>query len=351
MLKFSNRHISRRAFLKNSSLALPFILFPQSLSAILLKEQFIHRTAFAMGTTVSIQAYHPERMLLQQALSKAFDELYRLDNLLSGYKNESDISAINRSAGTSDIHVHADVIEILQKTIQYSKETNGIFDCTIEPLMKLWGFRNTTVTKIPSDSEIQSTLDAVGYKNISVDEKENSVGLLNQYSSIDLGGIAVGYTVDKMAAILKSEGIESALINHSGDLFAIGAPPELDGWKIGIPSPTNQSEFIAELNLKNQSLSTSGSYEKFTEIEFQKFGHIVDSFSGKPATRNLSVSVISNMSITSDVLSTAIFCQEFAMLNLKKFQEQLEVLVVDHRNDIKHFHYNPTEQSSYLVES
>ncbi len=335
-MKFSERHISRRNFLKSSSLALPFVLLPQLLSAVLLKKQFIHRTVFAMGTTVSIQAYHHNRALLQNAMTKAFNELYRMDDLLSVYKEKSDVSNINHHAGISEVSVHDNTIQILKYATSFSQKTNGVFDPTIEPLMKLWGFRSNNLSGIPSDKKIQETLDAVGYTTIAINQKEKSIGLLNVNSSIDLGGIAVGFCVDRMVEILKSEGVESALINHSGDLFAIGAPPESDGWNIGIPSPTDQSEFITTLTLNNQSVSTSGSYEKYIEVDHKRFGHILDRFTGKPASENLSVSVIADSSLTSDALSTTFFCQNTSKIKSDNIGTKLEIVMVDKQQNVTH---------------
>lgn len=330
-LKFNNGQQSRRDFLRKSSLALPFVVIPQSLSALLVKEQLLHRTAFAMGTTVGIQAYHQDRFLVNNAMTKAFEELYRLDNLLSNYNTASDISKINRSSGNDVVAVHLDVINIVLRSLEYSRITNGAFDCTIEPLMKLWGFRDNFLSKIPSNKEIESVLNAVGYKNIIINSSENTIGLLHNESAIDLGGIAVGYTVDRMVGILKNEGIESALINHSGDLFAIGNPPEADYWKVGIPSPTNSNEIIYEVDLKDQALSTSGGYEKYIEINSHRFGHIINRFSGKPSKYLLSVSVIAPSSISADVFSTALFSNShFSLQNIEK----IDVISIDSAKNI-----------------
>lgn len=322
--KFNN-NITRRTFLQRASAALTFTLVPGYMHALVQKEQFVHRTAFAMGTTVSIQAYHVDRLCALNAISKAFDELFRLDSLLSVYKPESDVSRINAAAGITDVNVSPIVVDVLNQAKHFSTQTNGAFDCTIEPLMKLWGFRESKTRKIPTDKEIRSMLDAVGYQNIAIEK--NSVGLSHHHASIDLGGIAVGYTVDCMADILKKEGIQSALINHSGDIFAIGAPPETDGWNVAILNPLNRSEIVESLLISNRALSTSGTSEKFVEYNGEHFGHIINTKTGLPSKIYQSLSVFAETALEADVFSTAWFCSDRE--TVRSQQKENRVFIVE----------------------
>jgi thiamine biosynthesis lipoprotein len=237
---------------------------------------------------------------------------------------------VNAAAGKSEVDVESFVVEVVNRAMHYSMQTNGVFDCTIEPLMKLWGFRGNTTMKIPSNKEIYAAMDAVGFKNTSV--RKNSIGLLHRNSSIDLGGIAVGYTVDRMTAILKQEGIESALINHSGDIFAIGAPHGKNGWEISIPNPADRNETIETVRLSNQAISTSGSYEKFVEYEGERFGHIIDPSTGIPTRKYASISVIADTSLEADIFSTAWFCSEQNTITKQKANKK--VLIVDSQSNI-----------------
>jgi thiamine biosynthesis lipoprotein len=329
LLKFNDQLFSRRRFIRQGLSALPFVIFPGALSATLVMEQFIHRTVFAMGTTVSIQAFGSDRTLLQHALTKAFNALYRYDDLFSLYKYNSPINQINRCAGVKSVSVEGDVIDLVRHAVSYHEITEGSFNCTVEPLMQLWGFRQSLRDRIPSDREIDHALSLVGVEQIILNEDQQSVGLNRRGASIDLGGIAVGYTVDAMATILRQEGVTSALINHSGDLYALGSPPESAGWDVGIRLPKEKGEIVKVLSLKDEALSTSGSYEKFVILGEQQFGHIVDGFSGEPACHNLSISVVANTSITADALSTALFCHSDPYKMIDKFGTKLELYVVD----------------------
>jgi thiamine biosynthesis lipoprotein len=300
-------------------------------------QQYVRRTIYTMGTLVSIQAYGNDVRHIHTAINKAFADVRRLDALLSVYDSASEISTINACAGENTVPVSADTVDVLQHAVRYSASTNSVFDCTVEPLMRLWGFRDPTGIPMPepSDKEVKIILDAVGYKNIVIDPVSRSIGLLKRNSAIDLGGIAVGYSVDRMAAILKKEDISSALINHSGDIAAIGAPPDSDGWEIGIPSIRNSKEIVHHLRLKDQAISTSGSSEKFRIFKGRQHCHIIDTVNGVPSEVHQSVSVITQSSMTADVFSTALFLDEQRLPHRENSGTKLDYIFLDSNNSIR----------------
>ena len=300
-------------------------------------QQYVRRTIYTMGTLVSIQVYGNDVRYIHNAINKAFAEVRRLDALLSVYDSASEISAINACAGESTVPVSAETMDVIQHAVRYSESTNSVFDCTVEPLMRLWGFRNPTGIPLPppSDNVVMKVMDAVGYRNISIAPASRSIGLLKRYSAIDLGGIAVGYSVDRMAAILKKEGIASALINHSGDIAAIGAPPDSAGWDIGIPSIRNSKEIVHHLRLKDQAISTSGSSEKFRIFNGRQHCHIIDTLNGVPSAFHQSVSVITQSSMTADVFSTALFLDEQSLSHNENSGTKLEYIFLDSNNSIR----------------
>lgn len=330
---------SRRHFLRNATLALPIVIFPGFNALARDPEHFVQRTIYTMGTMVSIQAYGRDIQILQSALHRAFNEVRRLDSLLSIYQSGSDICRINAAAGESAVEVSPQTIEVVRQAYHFSTLTGGIFDCTVEPLLRLWGFRDPTVPRKqpPTDRDIHYVLDTVGYKQISINERHQKIGLLKNGGAIDLGGIAVGYTVDRMAAILRAEGIERALINHSGDIYAIGSPPNSDGWQIGIPSLINAEEIVHKISLKDAAISTSSSIEKYIDIDDKRYGHILDPFQGIPSANSSSVSVTTQLSIFADVFSTTLYSCNGAKIIKKNNGTKLEVIYVDinghHRNE------------------
>jgi thiamine biosynthesis lipoprotein len=263
-----------------------------------------------MGTVVTISAYGESRARVHQAITKAFEEIHRIDTLMSVYKPESQLSLINRAAGRTPVDVDTAILDTISSAKHFHDETGGAFDITVEPLMELWGFRDEPpqLNHYPSDSEISKRLNAVGFQNIIVNEAEGRIGLSNPHSKIDLGGIAVGYSVDRAVAILKEEGIRAAFINHSGDAFALGAPDDAQGWSIAIPNPEHPSEMIAQFVIRDRAVSTSGNYEKYVTIDAKRLGHILDPQTGRPSDAMKSATLFAPTSTAADALSTGLFC-------------------------------------------
>ena len=158
-----------------------------------------------------------------------------------------------------------------------------------------------------------AALDAVGFQNVKLDLSRGTVGLAHRSSRIDLGGIGVGLALDRAAAALRSMGVESALINHSGDILALGAPPGSEGWEVGIQDPEDPEGTIASFSLRDRSVSTSGNYENFIGSGGRRIGHIFDPVTGRPPSRYLSVSVMAGSSLSADALSTGFFTGGIAL--------------------------------------
>lgn len=309
MNKLFSGDISRRSFVKVALTALP-IVFLSPYSAIgsdRKRPLSVRRTTFAMGTIISIEAFGSDEKQINHAITRCFDSFHQLDDMMSVYNNSSSLSDVNRNAGKNPVNTPKELREVIASAIILSQETGGAFDITLEPLMKLWGFREegNMLAHIPSDKEIRTALESSGMKNILIDKE--SIFLSHPNARIDLGGIAVGYSVDIAARILRSEGIETAFINHSGDVYALGAPPDTDGWQCVIPNPQSPNEFMKEFTLSNAAVSTSARYEKFVTSGGKNYGHILDPKTGKPSEVVMSTTVITNTSIESDTLSTAYY--------------------------------------------
>lgn len=302
-----SKHIfTRRDLLKAGAAALPVMLCRPSLGT-LLPFAPVRRSTFVMGAVATIEAYSADEKLLQHAITKAFDELHRIDAMMSVYNENSYLSAINRTAGNNAVEVPVELLEVIAQAKAINTATNGYFDITVEPLMRMWGFRdeNNVLLQTPTDRQIANAVEAVGYGNIQVGT--TSVGLRNRRTQIDLGGIAVGYAIDRAARILEREGVTQALINHSGDILALDAPSWQNGWQCVIPNPRDPREFIHEFTIERQAVSTSGSYEKFVECDGRRYGHIMTPEAGRPSEQLLSTTVISRQAISSDAFSTALF--------------------------------------------
>jgi thiamine biosynthesis lipoprotein len=305
---------SRRTFLKlSSSLALGAALRPfSSFARAIVPLKQIERATFTMGSIVTIKAFCEDEKRCNLAIDAAFQEMKEIDRLMSVFDNNSQLSLVNLQSGEKEVHVDHRIIEVLESARTYNDDTEGAFDVTIEPLMELYGFRDEKNDHhFPSDKEIAETLAGVGMNNVIVNDRQSTIALTNVNTRLDYGGIAVGYAIDRAVGILKSHGIESALINHSGDIYAIGSPPEEDGWEIGITDPMRKEDIITTLRIKDKALSTSGNYQNFIQADGNTIGHILNPANGRTASSILSGTTIAETALQADALSTGFFVMGF----------------------------------------
>jgi FAD:protein FMN transferase len=254
----------------------------------------------AMGTAYSIVAYGEDRGKLQSAVSEGLEEAHRLDEMLSNYKPTSEWSMVNRQAADGPVHITPELFQLLSACLEYSRESEGAFDISVGPLMKVWGFYKGT-GHLPHRAEVWGALNMLGYQNILLDPANQTVRFAKKGVELDPGGIGKGYAVDRIAQILKDDGIRQALISGGGSsIYAIGAPPHEKGWKIDIKNPKNPEESIETVYLKDESMSTSGNYEKFFYAEGKMYSHIMDPRTGYPSQGMLSTSVIAPRTLDSE---------------------------------------------------
>ena len=254
----------------------------------------------AMGTAFSIAVYGEDRARLESAVAQGLEEARRLDDMLSNYKPDSEWSRVNQLAAGGPVRITPELFQLLTACIQYSRESEGAFDITVGPLMKVWGFYKGS-GHLPHRAEIRSAMDLVGYRNILLDPATQSVRFAKRGVEIDPGGIGKGYAVDRIAQILKENGIQNGLVSGGGSsIYAIGAPPGEKGWKLDIKNPHDTSESVESVYLKDESMSTSGSYEKFFHAEGRIYSHIMDPRTGYPAQGMLSTSVIAPKTLDSE---------------------------------------------------
>ncbi len=261
----------------------------------------------AMGTSFGLVLYGRDSNRMRSAADQAFEEVRRLEAMLSNYRKESEWSEINRYAADRPVVVSDELFRLLSDCIDYSRKSQGTFDITVGPLMKLWGFYKGS-GRLPHRAEVRVVMARVGYKNIILDPHNKTVRFARKGVEIDPGGIGKGYAVDQMVAILKANGIDSALITAGGSsIYAMGAPPGEKGWTVTIRHPRKREEAIEQVLLRNESMSTSGSYEKFFRAGRRVYSHIMDPRTGFPAQGTLSVSVIAPRTIDSEAWTKPYF--------------------------------------------
>lgn len=268
------------------------------------KKPYIKET-FVMGTKAWIKIYGLRANEAEVAAGDALRELHRIESVMSTWKEKSEISRLNRESAGTPRTVSAELITLVRSAFQYSELTDGAFDITARPLVRLWGFQGGTA-RVPSDHEIKETLKHVGYQKVTVDTAASTV-TLPAGMELDLAGIAKGYGVDRCIHILKKRGVKSALVNLGGNMYALGAPPGKPSWTIGIRDPRGGNGIVGSILLKDEAVATSGNYENLVEIDGKRYGHIIDPHTGRPVEHVLSVTVTAPTALASDALSTGMF--------------------------------------------
>jgi thiamine biosynthesis lipoprotein len=268
----------------------------------------MEKSADAMGSTYTVALYGYDRVRMEAAADAAFDEVRRLDDLLSNYKPESEWSEVNRHAAEKPMKVSPEMFGLLSACVDYSRESEGAFDISVGPLMKVWGFYKGS-GHLPHRPEVLAALTKVGYRHIHLDSGAQTIWFDRSGVELDPGGIGKGYAVDRMVDILKKNGVRIALVAGSGSsIYGIGAPPaEPKGWRVEIRDPRDPNKSSAEVFLKDMSMSTSGSYEKFFRAEGRTYAHIMDPRTGYPAQGSVSVSVIAPRTIDSEAWAKPYF--------------------------------------------
>lgn len=260
-----------------------------------------------MGTFASLTVSAEEEAALDHAAALTQAHLRDLDNRLSLFKPDSEISRLNQSAGASPLEVSAQTEEVLRLSRHYADASGGAFDPTMAPLVRLWGFnKGPQLSAVPDQVTICSVLERVGYHHLSL---SNRTAFLDQKGmSVDLGGIGKGYAVDICYQALVTNGVRSLMVNLGGNIRCRGSATLGRPWSIGIRDPFNPDRIIGTLRLADgMAVATSGNYEKFVIIEGKRYTHIIDPRTGRPVEGVAAVTVIAAKAVEADAMSTAIF--------------------------------------------
>ena len=259
-----------------------------------------------MDTFIEITCVSSDKNLTEKAIDASFKEIERIEKLFNRYDGESELSRINKLAGSEKVTISSEIYDLIKRSVSYSELSGEDFDITVAPVVDIWIDARRNNSK-PDTKNIAIVLKHVGYKNIVLDNDDLSIHFLDKDTKIDLGGVAKGYAVDRAKDILLFYGIEDALINVGGNIFALGKAPDKRKWRIGIRHPRSKKDIIHTLKLKNKAVSTSGDYERFFILDGKRYSHIINPHTGVPAEGVMSVTIVSDSAEKADFLSTAVF--------------------------------------------
>ncbi len=282
-------------------------------------EGIFKKSKTLMGTEMEITVVSADEKAAHKAIDAAFAEIRRIEELMSTYIPESQVSKINSAAGDKAVRVDKELLSLIKKSKEYAELTDGGFNIAVGPLIKLWKIAEGE--NIPGSEEIKRAKEIINYKDIAVDEKKSAVFLRKKGMAIDLGGIAKGYASDRAEIVLKKNGIVSGIVAVAGDINAFGKKADGNKWRVGIQHPRKKDAFIGIIELEDEAVSTSGDYERFFIKDGKRYHHIIDPKTGKPADKCQSVTIVAKEATATDALSTGIF-----VIGLEKGMELIERL-------------------------
>ncbi len=287
-----------------------------------------NQAEFLMGTYMEITAIGRKAPV---ALEAVFARLEEIESRMTQNSETSEIAAVNAKAGVEPVAVSPDTFLVIEKALHYAELTDGKFDPTIQPIVRLWQI-GSPEARVPAPEEIAAKLPAISYQAVELDATNQTVWLTQPGMGLDLGGIAKGYAADEAVAILREHGVKKALINLGGNIYALGTNPSNQPWRIGVQDPEDErDQYIAVIEATDETLVTSGAYERFLKVDDTVYHHILNPETGYPADSDiLSVTIIAKDSIDADALSTSVYILgREAGLALVNSLNNIETVIID----------------------
>ena len=297
-------------------------------------QQPYKRTLKLMGSRFDITVVANDSLQANKHIDTAVAEISRIEKLISSWDDNSQTSEINRNAGAKPLKVDKELFNLIERAIGISKLTDGAFDISYASMDRIWQF-DGSMTVMPSEKEIKSSVEKVGYQNIVLDKKNGTVFLKLEGMKIGFGAIGKGYAADMAKTLLISKGVPSGIINASGDMNTWGKQPNNEDWKVAITNPMNKNKVFALLPITNGAVVTSGNYEKYVNFNGKRYTHIIDPRTGYPSTGIISVTVFAPKAELADALATSVFVMgKEAGLDRINQLPKIECIIIDDKGNI-----------------
>ncbi len=263
------------------------------------------RTTTLMGSRWDISIVANDTTAAEHYIVTVIAEVSRIENLISDWKSETEVSQVNKNAGIAPVKVSKEVLQLTQRAICISEITHGAFDISFAAMEKIWKF-DGSMTEMPTPEAVKNAVEKVGYKNIIVDTIKSTLFLKLKGMKIGFGALGEGYAADKCRDLMLAKGVKAGIVNGSGDMSTWGFQPNGKPWSIGITDPFKRGELFAVVPLRQSGVTTSGSYEKFATINGKRYSHIINPTTGYPATGLVSVTVFGPSAEMCNAFSTSI---------------------------------------------
>ncbi len=269
----------------------------------LARAEWMSRAEAIMGTRCAVELWSEDPVKGEAAIASVFDDMRRIDRLMSTWKEDTEISLVNREAAKHPVKISPELFWLLEESVKYSELTHGAFDITYASVGYLYDFKKGVH---PDAKTIKDALPGINWRHMVLDKKKTTVFFQRAGMRIDLGGIAKGYSVDKGIEILQKQGVTRAMVNAGGDTRIIGdrfGRP----WVVGVRDPDHEGKTFLKLPLTDTAFSTSGDYERYFDEDGKRFHHIIDPKTGDSARKCRSVTIISGTATRTDALTKSVF--------------------------------------------
>ena len=263
------------------------------------------RTVKLMGSRFDITLVARDSLSAEHNIEAVIVEVTRIENLISDWKADSQISQVNKNAGIGPVRVDAEVFALTERALHFSNLTKGAFDISFAAMDRIWKF-DGSMTEMPSPEAVKKSVEKVGYAHIVLDRARSTIFLKRKGMKIGFGALGEGYAADRCRDLMLAQGIKAGIVNGSGDMSTWGKQPDGRDWTIGITNPIRKDTVFAIVPLQQSAVVTSGSYEKFVVFNGKRFSHIINPVTGYPAAGVCSVTVFGPSAETANGFSTSL---------------------------------------------
>jgi len=293
------------------------------------------RACKLMGNRFEFSVVADEEQWANKIIDAAIAEIQRIEKLLTTFNDDSETNRVNFNAGIKPVKVSRETFKLIERSLRISGLTQGAFDISYGSIDKqLWNF-DQNMTALPDKATAKKMVRLIDYRNIILNEEDCSVFLSEKGMRIGFGGIGKGYAAEKAKQVMKLHGVESGVVNASGDLTAWGLQPNGNPWTVGIANPDAPDEVFSYINITDLSVATSGNYEKYITINGKKYSHTIDPRTGLPVTGIKAVTIITTHAELADAMATPVTIMGVrAGMDMIDQMKNIEAIIIDDNNNI-----------------
>jgi thiamine biosynthesis lipoprotein len=294
------------------------------------KPEIYHRALKLMGNRFQLSAVGISEEWAQDCIEAGIHEIRRIEKKLTTYSDESETALINRNAGIKPVMISKETFDLIERSKKISQVTQGAFDISYGSVDKsLWNF-DTHIDRLPDTATAKEMTRLINYRNILLNGTDYSVMLQEKGMRIGFGGIGKGYAAERAKLVMKGKGVESGIVNASGDMTTWGLQPDGKPWTIGIADPNLKEQVFSYINITDMAVATSGNYEKFIIVDGKKYSHTINPRTGLPIRGIKSVTIISTNAEIADAMTTPVMIMGVsAGLNMINQMQDVEVIIID----------------------